>query len=680
MDLKLNSKPQMLWLSSVQPDQSFQMDGLRGLVEICWSTNWRQAQAETEQKFFPVILIELTDHVDEDCWQYLASLRIDLPLTVVMVLVRQPDFNLISLAIHRIKPWRILEGKMSLTDLQGHLSEAFSEHQQILSQKSVLERVKQQNRRLEEMTLNLEGLIRDRTEDLNRSKVETEQNVRKMSRLVHFVNEVNGLMSPEELLLTLLHEAKVFHKLSEVILAVAGGPSEARADLRLIYGRGQRVYVKQGNNMWDPSSRIRVDTKEDSLYLANEFGRPFSKVLAFPIQLDRPGVSAILFFEHSFDGNEVEAFIGFMAQRVQTLSLALDRSLLEQELRRESLIWEQTFDGIEDPVAIIDKNWQLLRANRHFTAELVPGRSCFEHFAGRQAVCLNCPLDQERLSLQAAHSLVKRGDLAYEVYSDPIQLRENRAVAFVNHYVDVSLQQKLQGQMIQNEKMVAIGHLAGHIAHELNNPLTGIQSLSQLMRAELPKDSELAEDLFEVEKAALRSQKIINNLLSFARRQEGGSQECFDLNGLIESTLPFLKTAMTSYRCDIDLAPTALKIRGDSQLLQQVVFNLINNACQAMDGEGRLDIATRVIDSKKPQDSRSWVELKIKDSGPGIPPHLLQTIFEPFFTTKGEGQGTGLGLSLSRDIIGKMGGEIRVESRLGEGAQFSISLPLEERV
>jgi len=214
--------------------------------------------------------------------------------------------------------------------------------------------------------------------------------------------------------------------------------------------------------------------------------------------------------------------------------------------------------------------------------------------------------------------------------------------------------------------------LAGNIAHELNNPLTGLKSLAQVLRSEIKAESQIAQDLFEIEKAAGRCQKIIRNLLDFVY-ERSHQLSPVNLDELVERTLPFLKTALRMHRLQKDLRAPNFFVLAEPQLLQQVIFNLIHNACQAMQKPGSLTIRTELINQDQ---VRLWVE----DTGPGIEPHFIERIFEPFFTTKKEGSGTGLGLSLSKEIIERFHGQIGVESVLNQGASFWFDLPLTARV
>ncbi len=270
---------------------------------------------------------------------------------------------------------------------------------------------------------------------------------------------------------------------------------------------------------------------------------------------------------------------------------------------------------------------------------------------------------------------IKRNGKVYDVLSYPILLHDDQtSTNVINHYVDVTAARQLHGQVVQNEKMAAIGLLAGNIAHELNNPLTGIRSLAQILISEINDGNPLKDDLKEVESAAARSQKIIENLLDFSKG--GGLEEReqkIAFNEVVERTLPMLKTAMRDHRSEITLTKETTLVKAEPNLLQQVVFNLVNNACQAMIDAGTISIETEVVRTGP----IAQVCLKVRDTGSGIPNEIKEAIFEPFFTTKEEGRGTGLGLSMSQSIIQNFGGEIKVESEVGKGSTFTVFLPLQ---
>jgi signal transduction histidine kinase len=264
---------------------------------------------------------------------------------------------------------------------------------------------------------------------------------------------------------------------------------------------------------------------------------------------------------------------------------------------------------------------------------------------------------------------IRVGERIFEVHSYPILFEQSGHVTnVVNQYVDITQSRDLYLRLLQSEKLGAIGSLAGNIAHELNNPLTGLRSLSQVLLHQVEEGSSLKSDLVEIEKAAGRSQQIIKNLLEFS---QGGPQQkrVMNIDDIVNKTMPLLKTVMRIHRQDIQLNAADSLIEVEPHFIQQVVFNLVNNACQAMKDPGTLSVRTEYLKKEK------RVLLEISDTGSGIAPELQEKIFEPFFTTKKEGLGTGLGLSLTKKIVETMGGEIRVFSEMQKGSRFQVIFP-----
>ena len=230
--------------------------------------------------------------------------------------------------------------------------------------------------------------------------------------------------------------------------------------------------------------------------------------------------------------------------------------------------------------------------------------------------------------------------------------------------------QASQAALIQSEKMAAFGQLGAGIAHEIKNPLAGIIGLAQLLLRKVEKDGPLYENLAMIEKEARRSKTITENLLRFAR-QEKMEFTRIDLNAVATESAAIVdhQLGINQIRLNKELAPRLPQIVGNANQLQQVLMNLMINAQQAMEGSpGSVTLSTRLLNAEK-------IELRVTDTGPGIPPDIQAKIFEPFFTTKPAGKGTGLGLSVSYGIIKDHKGDVRVESTVGKGTAFVITLP-----
>ncbi len=227
-------------------------------------------------------------------------------------------------------------------------------------------------------------------------------------------------------------------------------------------------------------------------------------------------------------------------------------------------------------------------------------------------------------------------------------------------------------QLQQTEKLAAIGTLAAGVAHEINNPIGIITARVETMlwdadAAGLP--APVQEDLRIIDKHAQRVAKIARGLLSFARRAPWETGPV-DLNRLLEEALLLVEQQFVreGIRVERALEPGLPLIRGSANHLEQVMINFLNNAREAMAGGGRLAVAAR----RSQRDG--WVEVRIADSGPGIPAEHLSHIFDPFFTTKAGG--TGLGLAVSYGIVQEHGGTIEVESAPGQGTTFTVTLPV----
>jgi two-component system NtrC family sensor kinase len=238
-----------------------------------------------------------------------------------------------------------------------------------------------------------------------------------------------------------------------------------------------------------------------------------------------------------------------------------------------------------------------------------------------------------------------------------------------------------QAEAARGEKLASVGLLAAGIAHELNNPLTGVLTFSHLVRKEMPDGSPEADDLDLVIQETKRCAAIIRRLLDFAR-EKTPEKSYSDINRLVEETTQLI--GQSAHVADIeiltDLDPQLPAVWIDEDLVKQVIMNMLVNAQHAIVAAGSINVRTRVRHDRQGADADPgpvpMVEISIRDTGCGISEENLQRIFDPFFTTKGVGKGTGLGLSVSHGTIEAHGGLIEVESTMGVGTEFRIYLPL----
>ena len=237
-----------------------------------------------------------------------------------------------------------------------------------------------------------------------------------------------------------------------------------------------------------------------------------------------------------------------------------------------------------------------------------------------------------------------------------------------------------QAEAVRGEKLASVGLLASGVAHELNNPLTGVLTFSHLVRQKMPDGSPDAEDMDVVIRETRRCASIIRRLLDFAR-DKPPEKKFADLNQIVEDTVRIVERPAHLHDITItmDLDRALPQVWVDPNQIKQVIMNLLVNAQHAIDENGSIVIRTRRLPrpgtAQFPAASVPMVEFSIADTGCGIPQENLQRIFDPFFTTK-VGKGTGLGLSISHGIVEAHGGTITVESDLGKGSTFRVTLPL----
>jgi hypothetical protein len=379
-------------------------------------------------------------------------------------------------------------------------------------------------------------------------------------------------------------------------------------------------------------------------------------------------------------------------------ALALRRSRAEKVAAETALrTSEQRFRALVehswDAVALFGPDGTILYGSPATTRLL--GYDLTE-FVGRNAVELIHPDDRDALVTRLGESVAqprRRVDIAARVRHRDGSWRHLEGIftnllddpsvgAIVNNYRDVTERRSLEEQVIQAQKMEAVGRLAGGVAHDFNNILTAITGYTDLLLADLPADDARRQDVDEIHRAAQRAAALTQQLLAFSRRQVM-QPRVIELNGLVRDIEKMLRrligedVALTTV-----LDPGAGNVRVDPNQLQQVLLNLAVNARDAMPNGGRLTIETRGVelDATYAQEHRSvtpghYVLLAVSDTGVGMSEQTKARLFEPFFTTKELGKGTGLGLATVYGIVKQTGGHIWVYSELGHGSTFKIYLP-----
>jgi two-component system sensor histidine kinase HydH len=241
-----------------------------------------------------------------------------------------------------------------------------------------------------------------------------------------------------------------------------------------------------------------------------------------------------------------------------------------------------------------------------------------------------------------------------------------------DRHIDGAISNELFKQLAYNEKMAELGRISAGVVHELNAPLSVIVSASQMIMREEGVPEPVREMIDRINTEAQRLSQMTRGILSFSSHEEAGGDA--DVNLTVEFVLDFLcyEAARRGVSLMKNLDHRLPVVRVDSNVLKQIVINIAMNALQAMEPEG----GRLMVESRAPGNSE--VCIVIADTGPGIAVEALARIFEPYFTTKRPGEGTGLGLFVTRTLVENLGGRIEVNSAVGEGTCFTVTLPAEE--
>jgi PAS domain S-box-containing protein len=354
------------------------------------------------------------------------------------------------------------------------------------------------------------------------------------------------------------------------------------------------------------------------------------------------------------------------------------------ELERMREFSENILESLNDGLAVVNRDDRIVRWNRRLE-ELYGVRH--EHAVGRRLDEILEPGFLEVLRAAGRESpegaafyrvpLVPRHDgarpLLVNVATTPLRDSDGAIAGTIVIIEDISARVQLEEQLQISEKMASIGLLAAGVAHEVNTPLTGISSFTQMLLEGAEPDDPKTKVLEKIERQTFRAAKIVNGLLNLARPAHTDSA-AVDLNAVINDVLALLEHQLRTGRIQVrkELSATPLLVQGIEYKLQQVFLNLLLNARDAMPRGGWLTVMTR-------DGAGGAAMVEIADTGSGIPPDQLSRIYDPFFTTKAIGKGTGLGLSITYGIVQEHGGTINCDSAIGQGTRFSLTLPLAAR-
>ncbi len=350
------------------------------------------------------------------------------------------------------------------------------------------------------------------------------------------------------------------------------------------------------------------------------------------------------------------------------------QSVLFRQIYKSQKWWQNIIDSITDYIFVIDQNYKILRTNKAFAnlfdrepADIIM-RPYYELFGLKQPHewCVTRE-SRDGVSRRAVERTLN--DTYYLISYYPISYDEHEAAVYIMK--DITETRRLKDQVYHLDKLSSLGTLTSGVAHEINNPLTGIIGYTEMLLMK-NEDDTTKKYLRNVYDSALRCKRIVENMLTFSR-QTPAQKSVESINDIIDKTIELHEYWLKSTNIEIIRNYGKVPyVSVDRQQMQQVVLNLLINAEQAIsetDRRGRIEFKTSFNRELK------FTLIEVADNGKGIPPDILPKIFDPFFTTKPVNKGTGLGLSIAHGIIAEQGGTIEARSVSGKGTSFIIRIP-----
>lgn len=350
------------------------------------------------------------------------------------------------------------------------------------------------------------------------------------------------------------------------------------------------------------------------------------------------------------------------------------QSVLFKQIYKSQKWWQNIIDAITDYLFVIDKDYKILRTNKAFANQFgkepadIIMKPYFELYGMKEPHewCVT-QKDGEKLCPRSVERQIN--DMVYLISCFPIFFDEHDAVVYI--IKDITETRRLKDQVYHQDRLSSLGTLTSGVAHEINNPLTGIIGYTEmlLMKDKGETDKKYLRNIYD---SAIRCKRIVENMLTFSR-QTPAEKRLEDINEVIDKTIELHEYWLKSTNIEIVRDYENMSaVNIDRQQIQQVILNLIINAEQVI---AETDRRGRIVFKTEYQKESSSVVIRISDNGKGIPHDVLPKIFDPFFTTKPVNKGTGLGLSIAHGIIAEQGGTIEAESTFGEGTSFIIKLP-----
>ncbi|HEY4491495.1 MAG TPA: ATP-binding protein, partial [Acidobacteriota bacterium] len=360
------------------------------------------------------------------------------------------------------------------------------------------------------------------------------------------------------------------------------------------------------------------------------------------------------------------------------LSIAIESFAMFEKVSLSQDEWENTFDSIADPIYIIDQFYRLKKINKSLAAltmksiKLPPNRDCYRYLFNQSSICPWCPVPK---SLETGQPETVEAALfsggPWQIQSFRLEDKSEKRIGSIHVLRDMTLLKRMQEQLIESEKLASIGKLISGVAHEVRNPLFGISATVRALANELEGKQEIKPFVDIIMSETGRLNRLMEDLLNYSRPAQIDKNPS-DLAEIIHEVMQHFKLVSGAQDVEIRFQETEKvpPINVDRNGIKQVLLNLFENGIQHRKGSLHVDVFLEFISLAAPPE----IHLVVKDNGAGIGADVLPRVFDPFFTTRSKG--TGLGLSIVRKVIHDHGGRISVESYLGVGTTFRITLPV----
>lgn len=541
--------------------------------------------------------------------------------------------------------------------------------------------------------------------DKERLTASLQQRVQELTVLYRIGKSVTGLMEQAKLLERIVEAGVYITQAEEGFLLLRDTEHDElylRAAKNLGEQRAQSLRMPIDDTLAGQVVRtgkpVRLDMSRGGTTLKVKTGFLVRAILQVPLVLGDQVIGVLAVDNQQSDRPFSENDQYLLAALADYAAIAIENANLYEQSKLSEKRYRDLFDNAYDLIFLLDQELRITTINK--VGEQVTGYNT-EELIGKPLWALCAPEGWKVAEPNLRMLLEGRSVPPFELElirrdQEPIylevsaQIMPNGTQVSSLHCIarDLTERRRLEEQLVQSEKLSAIGQLVAGVAHELNNPLTSVSGYAQLLLRDKSLGPESRQDVEQIHSQAERAARIVRNLLIFAREHKPERVRVV-VNDELRNTLALqaYQLRVENISITLDLDPDLPNTTADPHQLQQVFLNLITNARHAMvskGGRGNLTLRTRVVPAPPAGDATNGVsagamiEIEVADSGIGIPERDLTRIFNPFYTTKPVGQGTGLGLSICFGIVREHEGQIWAESQIGAGTRIFMTLPIRE--